>query len=822
MVDRKPSAIFDWSTAVRALLVGVVYYAGAQIGFHFRVASIPTSIFWLPNATMFAVFLLAPVSRWWIYALAVLPAHIAVQVPHHVPTATVTLLYLSNLADGALAAFAVRRVSRGRSPFEGSRGVAVFLLFAVAAPFVVSFADAAVVTLTGWGHDFWLIWHTRFRSNVLTNLIWVPAVVIGATRGAAWLKDARWRRCLEAGALTLALLLVGLVVFGPLGHSQMTVLLLLPFPVFVWAAVRFGTGGVSTAMLGFALLVIWSVAHGHGPFAAASPLEAALPIQLFLTLLAAPMLLLAALLQERRVMESALVERESQYRSIVDSTGDGVLVTDLSNVVVAVNPAFSTIAGYSPEQLRTLHPREFMHLDDLQPFDAYLARTADGEAVAAGVLCVCADGRLTRLELRGKRFSYAGRTHVLSVVRDVTERERSLRLLEQKVAERTRELSTLLEISNTVASNLQLKPLLRVVLEQLQIVLGCTGVTIFIADGDELVILDHRGPLAADVVASARLPGRTMMACAHERKGSPLIIDSLWGDGEAARAFRDRAPEALTALLVHARSLLFVPLRVRDKTIGFMLLDHHEPDRFGTRDGTLAWALANQAAIAIENARLYDHARDMAAFEERQRLARDLHDSVTQSLYTASMLGRMLPRTWESDQKVAREMLDQLGEVTDAALAEMRTLLLELRPAAIAQSGLDDLLQRLARALRTHVEQPIQVDIEGSAQLPSEVHVAFYRLAQAALGNVVRHASSAQARARLVLSDQSAELEISDDGGGFDPARIGERKGMGIQIMRERAQAIGADLKIASAVGRGTTVTLRWQGQSAPVSRSAP
>ena len=124
---------------------------------------------------MFAVFLLAPVSRWWIYALAVLPAHVAVQVPHHVPPATLSLLYLSNLADGALGALAVRRFSRGRPPFEGSRGVAVFLLFAVAAPLVVSFADAAAVTLTGWAHDFRLVWNTRFRSNVLTNLIWVPA-----------------------------------------------------------------------------------------------------------------------------------------------------------------------------------------------------------------------------------------------------------------------------------------------------------------------------------------------------------------------------------------------------------------------------------------------------------------------------------------------------------------------------------------------------------------------------------------------------------------------------------------------------------------------
>ena len=807
---RKPSAIFDSRVAAAALLVCLAYYAGAQLGFRLKVGSIPTSIFWLPNATMFAVFLLAPVSRWWIYALAVLPAHLAVQVPHHVPPATLSLLYLSNLADGALGALAVRRFSRGRPPFQGSRGVAVFLLFAVAAPLVVSFADAAAVTLTGWAHDFRLVWNTRFRSNVLTNLIWVPALVIGATHGAAWLKAAPRRRYIEAGGLTVALLAVGLAVFGPLAHRGVTVLLLVPLPLFLWAAVRFGTGGVSAALLGFAFVVIWSVAHGQGPFAATSPLAATLPIQLFLTLLAAPMLLLAALVQERQGMESALAERESQYRSIVESTGDGVLVTDLTNAVVAVNPAFCTITGYSAEQLRALHPGEFLHFDDLQPFEAYLARTATADVVTAGVLCVCADARLTRLELRGKRFSYGGSVHVLSVVRDVTERERSLRLLEQKVAERTRELSTLLEISNTVASNLQLKPLLRVVLEQLQIVLGCTGVSVFVIEGDELVILDHRGPLADDVVASARLPGRQMIACVQERNGSPLIVDSLWGDSDAARAFRDRAPEALTALLMHTRSLLLVPLRVRDRTIGFLLLDNHEPDRFSTRDGTLAWALANQAAVAIENARLYGHARELAAFEERQRLARDLHDSVTQSLYTAAMLGRALPGAWESDQKLAREMLAQLGEVTEAALAEMRTLLLELRPAAILQTALEDLLQRLARALRTHLEQPIQVEIEGSGQLPGEVHIAFYRLAQAALANVVRHASSSQARVRLVLADASATLVISDDGGGFDPDALGERQGMGFEIMRERAAAIGADLKIDSAIGQGTTVTLRW------------
>jgi PAS domain S-box-containing protein len=797
-------------SAAKALLVAVAYYAGAQIGFRLKFPSIPTSIFWLPNATMFAVFLLAPPSRWWLYALAALPAHAAAQLPHHAPPVTMSLLFASNLADGALAAFALRRLSRGRAPFEGFREVALFLLFAVVSPFVVSFADAAAVTLTGWASDFSLIWHTRFRSNVLTNIIWVPAVVIGVTRGADWLLTASRRVLGEAAALTLALGLVAVAVFGPRAPHTVTVLLLVPFPLFLWAAVRFGAGGVSAALLGFAFLVIWSVAHGNGPFTQAPPLRAALPIQLFLTLLSAPMLLLAALLQERRQMEAALSERESQYRSIVESTGDGVLVTDLDNAVVAVNPAFCTIAGYPQDHLAALHPRDFLHLDDLQPFDSYLARTATAEVITTGVMCVCADGRLTRLELRGKRFSYGGRVHVLSIVRDMTEREQSLRLLEQKVAERTRELSTLLEISNIVTSNLQLKPLLRVVLEQLQLVLGCTGVTIFVVEGEELVVLDHCGPLAAETIANTRLPGRQIIACAQERNGSPVIVGNLWGDGELARAFRDLVPEALATMLVSARSVLLVPLRVRDRTIGFLLLDSEQADRYDTRDGTLAWTLANQAAVAIENARLYDQARELAAFEERQRLARDLHDSVTQSLYTASMIGRMLPAAWESDPPQGRTLLAHLGEVTEAALAEMRTLLLELRPAAILQSGLDELLRRLAQALRSHVEKPIEVEIDGAALLPPDVHLAFYRLAQAALGNVVRHVSSAQARVQLALAPDRATLVIRDDGGGFDVARLGQRRGMGVDIMRERAEAIGAHFQIDSVVGQGTTVSLRW------------
>ena len=216
-----------------------------------------------------------------------------------------------------------------------------------------------------------------------------------------------------------------------------------------------------------------------GPLVASSPPDNTPAVQLFLTLLAAPMLLLAALVQERRQVTAPRSPNANPVPERLEWTGNSVCITDLANEVAAVNPSFSAMTGYGEDELATINPREFLHLDELQRFDAYLARDRSADpGRRRGPVCV--QGRTTvTFRTVGETFSYRGQAHVLSVVRDVTEREQSLRLLEQKVVERTRELSTMLEISNTVASNLELKPLLRVVFQQLQSVFGCTGATIF-------------------------------------------------------------------------------------------------------------------------------------------------------------------------------------------------------------------------------------------------------------------------------------------------------------------------------------------------------
>jgi two-component system nitrate/nitrite sensor histidine kinase NarX len=250
-------------------------------------------------------------------------------------------------------------------------------------------------------------------------------------------------------------------------------------------------------------------------------------------------------------------------------------------------------------------------------------------------------------------------------------------------------------------------------------------------------------------------------------------------------------------------------------------IDHREPRRYSVSDGDLALALASQVAIAIENARLYDQARRLATLEERQRLARELHDSVTQTLCAMAMLGKILPRTWERNADEGRRSLEHLDTMTQAALAEMRTLLLELRPDTLFESNLGDLLRQLAEAHRSHVQAPIEIDVEAPAPLPREVHVTLYRIAQEVLSNVSKHASAPRVEVTLRASESFARLRIADDGVGFSPSDVPAGQ-TGTGLMRERAAAIGASLTIDSAPGRGTVVVVEWPNPEPGAPRPRP
>jgi len=292
--------------------------------------------------------------------------------------------------------------------------------------------------------------------------------------------------------------------------------------------------------------------------------------------------------------------------------------------------------------------------------------------------------------------------------------------------------------------------------------------------------------------------------------GEPLVVSNLAGDPRLTR---------MAVAEAGLRSVAIVPVRSKGKILGTLFAITSGYREFQPMEVDLLTSVGSQIGMAVENIRFHERAQHLAVMEERSRLARELHDAVTQTLFSASLIAEAVPTVWEKDPQKGRDLLQELRSLSRGALAEMRTLLLELRPAALVETPLEDLLRQLGEAASGREGIPVKVLVEGTGTLPSEVHVALYRIAQEALNNVVKHARASQVIIRLCYTcgDQAEErqgqsvlLSLMDDGRGFDLAQVPHHR-LGLRIMQERADAIGANLFIDSQPGEGTQVTVIWE-----------
>jgi signal transduction histidine kinase/ligand-binding sensor domain-containing protein len=304
----------------------------------------------------------------------------------------------------------------------------------------------------------------------------------------------------------------------------------------------------------------------------------------------------------------------------------------------------------------------------------------------------------------------------------------------------------------------------------------------------------------------------------------PTVVSDLAEMALPQGALGDPVAERwLDVTCQHYRSFLAVPLIVDGEVNHCLAFYYAQPQASSDEERGLAVALADQAALAIENARLYEHAQELAAVHERQRLARDLHDAVSQTLFSASLIAETVPDVWQSSPEEGADLLHKLRQLTQGALAEMRALLMELRPATLVEASMQDLLGQLGRAVTGREGIPVAVSVDEGCRLPTDLHVALYRIAQEALNNVVKHAQASRVEVSLrcaPLPGTSAPREgegngpqvaltIRDDGCGFDPSQA-SRERLGLGIMAERAAAVGARLEIHSGPGQGTQIRVVW------------
>lgn len=509
---------------------------------------------------------------------------------------------------------------------------------------------------------------------------------------------------------------------------------------------------------------------------------------------------------EDKRAEKRLHEMEARYRGIFESTSDALIITDLDGVVVAANPAAWRMHSYSGSDFVGKRCADFIHPDSCAQFAEFLRACRTGGSYRYTALHLRHDGTPFPVEVHGSAFTYLGSPHALAVVRDISEREQNVAEMEQRVESRTQTLAALLEVSRSVASTLELAPVLRLILNHLESLVGYTGAAVLSLDKGQITVLDYRGPTPRQqVVREAYMPEQRAIFSQIAEMRVAVILDDVHGDSPLAATIRERFGQRIRFLYPYMRSWMSIPLVVKNNAIGLISLQSSQPGYYTERSARIATAIATLAAIALENARLYEQAQDRAALDERQRLARELHDSVSQALYGIALGTRTARTLLGRDPTQAREPLDYVLSLTDTAMEEMRALILELRPESLEREGLASALRKLAEATQHRHRLSVLAHIHDEPAIPLEAKQALYRIAQEALHNAVKHAHATTLDLTLATTPDAVTLTVRDDGAGFDPG--GSYPGhLGLRSMRERMVRLGGELSITSAPGEGTTV----------------
>ena len=503
-------------------------------------------------------------------------------------------------------------------------------------------------------------------------------------------------------------------------------------------------------------------------------------------------------------------ESEEMFRSIVENSHAGIFVVDDAFKFTYVNDMFCGIMGYSREEIIGSDFRRYLDEASLGVvLDRYIKRQR-GENVPSRyeINILRNNGEKRCLELSSSVVkNLLGKTSTVGQVLDITERKRAeaelkkvYTELEQRVEERTAELKRANELLKLeiVEHHMTQETLKQSEVKFGHLIDNANSIILEMSPKGDVIFLNPYG-LEFFGFKEAEIVGRNVVG---------TIVPA-----------RDTTGRDLEAMI---QDIVENPEKYR----------HNENENM-TRIGERVWIIWTNQPLFDEQGKLTEilcigidrtqqkkdederdrQEKEKAATAERSRLARDLHDAVSQTLFSASLIAEVLPRLWERNQAEGKKRLEEVRQLTRGALAEMRTLLLELRPAAFADAELGDLLHQLGESVTGRARVPVDVTVDGECRLSPDVKIALYRIAQEALNNVAKHSRASRAKVNLDCKDNIITLSIRDNGHGFD-ARNVPPDSLGLGIMRERARGINADITLESKIGEGTEVKVIWHNLS--------
>jgi PAS domain S-box-containing protein len=759
-----------------AILVFLGYYFGAKIGFALTFQPHPVSTLWPTNSILLAALLLTPVRRWWLPLLAALPAHILVELNAGVPAPMVICWFISNCSEALIGAVCMRYLTEGIPHFDSIRHVGVFIIAAVLGPLLSSFLDAAFVTLNQFGDSaYWSVFRMRVFSNLLAALTLVPVIVSWSVSGIASIRKAPFSRYVEAAVLAVLLLAVSVVAFGARasGLETMPAMLYVPLPLLLWAAIRFGPRGSSTALLVVSVFAIWGAIHANGPFNTGSAEVSAFSVQLFLILTSMPLLFLAAVIKERERAEDIARQNEERLEMALEAAQMGTWEWHLAEGIGRWSEGSQRIFGLSATNSETTTEGFYnvLHPDDRKFVQERVRRAVtEGSAYEVEFRVPQPDGSVRWVRGKGKvLFDDAGKpARMVGLNSDITQWKQAEQALHES-AERNRAI------------------------------LRALPDLVFLMDREGVYLDYHARDTSALLVEPEKFLGKKVrdilppsvaekvMDCleqTHLSDDCQVLDYSLVIEGE------ERHYEA-RLIGIEGEKVLSV---VRDVTAGRLaseaLTRSEENLRQSNRQIS---ALAGQLITAQEL--------------ERRRISRQLHDDLSQKIATLSVAISRLKRSLTPSEEHLRTELDQLGRHTSDLTTDIRRLSHQLHPAVLDHLGLVSALESYVNEFQDQEEIEVRMSTRiGNEKIPLDVSVCLYRVAVEALRNIARHSGSKVAAISLEGNADFLKLEVTDSGVGFD-VRAGIRgDGLGLIGAEERVKLLNGIFEIQSVPKIGTTV----------------
>jgi PAS domain S-box-containing protein len=745
--------------AILVCVVALLSYFAARLGSELVIRPPMLSPLWPGCVLVVSVLLLVPRRMWTILIAAAFAAFILFDLQDAVPIRSIVWLILSDAVEVLTGAFCLSYCFDGVPRLNSVKALAKYSFFAV----MLAPAAGASIGALAFRGEYWTNWRISFLSEAIAFLILMPAILSWFSKRAAGTRKSR-AYYLEAAALVAALILLSYFTFATPETSRTPALLYSIVPFLLWSALRFGSAGVSNSVIVIAFLSIWGAVHGRGPFTQAGHLENLLSLQLFLLFSAAPFMVLAALVEERKETEMDLRESEGKFRSVFREAGIGKVIVSPDGHFLAGNEAFSQFIGYTENELIGKTVQSITHPEDWPMFSQRLVQALTDGACFQHVekRCLHKNGQVLFGECSASliRDADGKPQYFVAEVLDITERRRAEQDLRESEA-------------------------------RFRLVADTTPVLIWMAGTDKLCTFFNQCWLS--------FTGRSMK---HEL-----------GDGWASGVH----PEDLERCLgiysgaFEARADFEMEYRLKRFDGKYRWIVDIGVPRFeanGVFCGYIGSCVdITDRKLTAESLEELSGRLITAQDEERTRIARELHDDFSQRLALhgigLAQLWKRLPLTEVEERAKVQELMKRNQEMA----SDLHSLSHQLHSSKLEHVGLAPALMGLCEELSKEYRIQVQFTDRGvSTDIPKDVALCLFRIAQEALGNVIKHSEAQQAQVELVGTNNTIRMRIVDAGVGFDPDLRSADAGIGLVSMRERLRLVGGRLSVQSAPMRGTEI----------------